>query len=875
MSIPLERAAQPALRIYLSFARDDADRLRQFVQDLDRRLPVDWIEPLRLTMNPGILSLCECFVAFCTVRYFLSEQCGREWALFQSRLAEHGNPPLLIPVLWEAFPLEGLPAAARNVELFTARDGMPLGGLEQGGSEYSDCLDRLAKLILSRTSEHPLSPHQPALRLEDFPDIFEPEIGTPTIEHDPAPSLKATPRANLQMLADAALESDDEDLLGFGVYADAIAGLIDHPKTKTPLTLAINGPWGAGKSTLGRMIERRLTSKPAAEATQPHVTCWFNAWMHDDAADLAAAFAGQVAAAADRARPFWRQWLNPIPRDLVSPETRVRRRLLRVLLVVLGLGLPLLWVVLRLPGIGTAVKDSDLPAFVPLLLKSVDANGKLGLPISAIALTVLVLRSVWTSATTLAQFVGDPASTATAGSMERVRSQLAKLIRQGTPRGSRFVVFIDDLERCRPPRAVDVLEVVNQLLTHPGVVTVVMADMPAVAACVEVKYEKLAELYQPASGTNEKASRPGNYGRLYLQKIVQLQFDLPSLRQGRIAEVLEALNRSRGSFTGPRPFLLRGLVEGAWRPDFTVDNVREQADASPPPQKPLRLAAWAFFLPLLWISSRVAHATYRGVTLTRSRMPPLLRSLYLTLRAAPVLVYAFAVLHLLYDALRLEFTRLPQGVLSIPWLLFLLFVSSIWTAIAAWLEAVGQRDQDERSALRARVGLAQTEWSGAETNEEQWRQIAVAAGFQEGADLFVREQRYLAITDQSEVFEQAQSEAIRHLPPLPRNAKRLLNSLRLHLYVAHERGLLDGVLTPAHVGKWVVLRERWPDLAQALIVDPARINAIEDESKRHENLAALASALENDAELATFCSASPLFGDVLAQLVHLEKKPET
>src|SRR6266511_2920595 len=45
----------------------------------------------------------------------------------------------------------------------------------------------------------------------------------------------------------------------------------------------------------------------------------------------------------------------------------------------------------------------------------------------------------------------------------------------------RFVIFVDDLERCRPPRAVEVCEVASQLLGHPNVVTVLVADMATIA----------------------------------------------------------------------------------------------------------------------------------------------------------------------------------------------------------------------------------------------------------------------------------------------------------------------------------------------------------------------------------------------------------
>ncbi len=49
-----------------------------------------------------------------------------------------------------------------------------------------------------------------------------------------------------------------EDRLGYASYADAIAEFICHEETRPPLTIGIKAPWGAGKTSLMRMIQARL-----------------------------------------------------------------------------------------------------------------------------------------------------------------------------------------------------------------------------------------------------------------------------------------------------------------------------------------------------------------------------------------------------------------------------------------------------------------------------------------------------------------------------------------------------------------------------------------------------------------------------------------
>ena len=70
---------------------------------------------------------------------------------------------------------------------------------------------------------------------------------------------------------------------------------------------------------------------------------------------------------------------------------------------------------------------------------------------------------------------------------------------------------------------------------------------------------------------------------------------------------------------------------------------------------------------------------------------------------------------------------------------------------------------------------------------------------------------------------------IRLFPPeLPRGAKRMLNHARVLTRVALDRHVLDGgEVTPQHLGKWIVVSERWVDVAllreaQAGHAPPAR-----------------------------------------------------
>jgi hypothetical protein len=49
-----------------------------------------------------------------------------------------------------------------------------------------------------------------------------------------------------------------DDALGYSEYTRAVAEFIRHPETRAPLSIAVFGSWGAGKTSMMRMVQERL-----------------------------------------------------------------------------------------------------------------------------------------------------------------------------------------------------------------------------------------------------------------------------------------------------------------------------------------------------------------------------------------------------------------------------------------------------------------------------------------------------------------------------------------------------------------------------------------------------------------------------------------
>jgi hypothetical protein len=320
------------------------------------------------------------------------------------------------------------------------------------------------------------------------------------------------PAARRWLYADKPVEPEDRDALSFGAYADALALLMDTEETNTPLTIAINGPWGSGKTSLAKMTEGRLAIGSDWDA--PHVICWFDAWANDDAPHLGAAFAAAVAKAVNEQRYWWKRLAMPLPSAMLSPEQRWWRRLGYGVLAVALAAVAVFW-----PAGGSLLAPFAHPGTAVSGLGHGTAATRLAWP-ALVVVVILLAQRLAPSIQGVARWIGAPGSEAARGSMADASEQLGHLIKQALRGRRRLVIFVDNLERCRPPRAVEVCEVVSQLIGHPDVVTVLIGDMDTIALSAEIKYAALETVSTRTGAT-------GAYGRAYLEKLIQIQLRLP------------------------------------------------------------------------------------------------------------------------------------------------------------------------------------------------------------------------------------------------------------------------------------------------------------------------------------------------------------
>lgn len=296
-----------------------------------------------------------------------------------------------------------------------------------------------------------------------------------------------------EIFHDAPLETGEKFDFNFDDYAATIARLIASKKTKTPIALCVSGAWGSGKTTLLRRIKMMLdaTSKLKSKKKKSEIeflnakenpaesfrqcrTVWFNAWKYSDEDELLVALIRKI--------------LQEMSQD--SIVTKVFSKLLD-------------------PTYPRRDVVNTVLSWFKIKLPSVDVELNTGEPVP----------TQLSEKTAILDLFDDAFDRLSASWIHR-RIDAKKI----NPNNGVLVIFIDDLDRCLPAKMVQVLEAVKLFLDKSGCVFVLGADTGIVQ-------QAILKHYADAGVTGDSAKD-------YLDKIVQLRFELPPITETSMQEYL-------------------------------------------------------------------------------------------------------------------------------------------------------------------------------------------------------------------------------------------------------------------------------------------------------------------------------------------------
>jgi tyrosinase len=305
------------------------------------------------------------------------------------------------------------------------------------------------------------------------------------------------------------------DQLNFADYAQAFAEIIASPDTTAPLTIGIYGSWGIGKSSLLKMIGDEFPDQqengPAAVDVR---VVRFNAWEYNSSDKIWPSLVRRIMERMEEASQwsFWDRFANTLKRNLGRYWRLHRNQLVTAIAVVVPLAVLAAWTLhFSASLILAAIAVVGLPGLIKL---GIDATTN---PVSRWVGTMVEQGRYGDELPYMREIHGDLSFLT-----EQMQSK-----RRTAKEQDRVLVMIDDLDRCEPAKAVEVLQAINLLLDFSVFVVCLGIDARVITAAVEAHYEQLL-------------GRAGATGYEYLDKIVQIPFRIPTASSLEIERFLES-----------------------------------------------------------------------------------------------------------------------------------------------------------------------------------------------------------------------------------------------------------------------------------------------------------------------------------------------
>lgn len=290
--------------------------------------------------------------------------------------------------------------------------------------------------------------------------------------------------ADYRILLDAPL--DRNLALGFDELADAFRSVIETSPAQ--FAIGVFGGWGSGKTTLMQAIKSRLNPKNCA-------VVWFSAWRYEKEQHL-------IVPLLDVVREGLMDWYDAnqdVPAQLGQAVKKVAATVGKAIASLLA-------------GFSMKVGVPGGPEVSYQVNKAIAQADKF----DEADMAARVPRSFYHA------------------SFNALHEAFAEFV--GKDEKRRIVVFIDDLDRCLPDGALEVLEAIKLFFDMPGFVFVVGLDQRVVELSVGRRYRDVLA---------DKGATPGAEmvsGASYVRKIFQVPYSLAPVSPAQIDDFLRSVS---------------------------------------------------------------------------------------------------------------------------------------------------------------------------------------------------------------------------------------------------------------------------------------------------------------------------------------------
>ncbi len=317
------------------------------------------------------------------------------------------------------------------------------------------------------------------------------------------------------------------DKLGFEPYTSAIAKFLSDKDTIPPLTMSIEGEWGSGKSSFMIQLQGKLKENGGLIVN-------FSPWRHDKEDSVWAAFVLTFVEQLSKSLGWWDAFMANI--GLLRQRFDWRSgwpsliKFFAQIMIIIGVTLILLKgnipfidsnatkVILRMAGIFGVAWG--------VMKKSQDYVGN---PLKH----------------DLKKYIQTPDYAGRICFVEKFHNDFEKVV-ETYARDKNIYVFIDDLDRCNVPKAAELMQSINLMISDdPKIIFIIGMDREKVAAGIAVKHRELIQYLYPETKTQKENWQSSSewhnglrYGYSYVEKFIQVPFDIPRPTVDQIENML-------------------------------------------------------------------------------------------------------------------------------------------------------------------------------------------------------------------------------------------------------------------------------------------------------------------------------------------------
>lgn len=352
-----------------------------------------------------------------------------------------------------------------------------------------------------------------------------------------------------------------EDQLGFDKYVDTLHSIIKDKDFKTPFCIGIFGKWGSGKTSFMHLLEKSLLE---GDTTPYVIPAWFNPWRYEKEEHLIIPF------------------LKTIESEIISYVTSKRTEKKRQIL----------------DGIIKAAQKIGHTS--EAILYAIKADFKMG----PVGIQFDVAKGI-DREDALAEKQLEKAKKLSDKLLSIYYDVVTELKNAVNEKKFRIAVFIDDLDRCLPEKTVELLESIKLFFDLEGYLFIIGVDKSVITKGISYHYRFFEPKKQESDGS--QIISPDDY----LEKMIQLPFELPPIEPGRKRMFIESLLGDEPEFSkhsniieigiGDNPRTLKRFVNFL---AFTVrlaDTIKANIEDEPKETREHKVAIKEYFIPILYI----------------------------------------------------------------------------------------------------------------------------------------------------------------------------------------------------------------------------------------------------------------------------------